>query len=157
MTTLLKRGALALVALLIFSSDAFAQSPVGMWRTIDDETGEPRSIVEIYEQEGELFGKIVEILPEDRSPICEVCEGEYEGQNLIGVVIVKGMEKDGDEWEDGTITDPKNGKTYNAKMSLSDPNTLEVRGFIKVPLMGSAIGRTQTWYRVADDSMDTSM
>jgi uncharacterized protein (DUF2147 family) len=148
MTTLLKRGALALIALLILSSDAFAQTPVGMWRTIDDETGEARSIVEIYEEDGALHGKIVEILPEGRSPVCEICEGEYEGRNLIGAVILEGMERDGDEWDDGKITDPKNGKTYNAKMSLADPNTLDVRGFIKVPLMGSAIGRTQTWYRV---------
>lgn len=148
MTKLLKPGLFALTALLVFSAAAYAQSPVGMWRTIDDETGEPKSIVEIYEQDGELFGKIVEILPEGRSPICDICEGEYANKNLIGAVIIKGMEQDGDEWEDGSITDPKNGKTYSAKMSLSDPNTLNVRGFIKVPLMGSSLGRTQTWYRV---------
>ena len=119
-----------------------------MWRTIDDETGEPKSVVEIYEQDGELFGKIAKILPEGRSPICDICEGEYAGKNLVGAVILKGMERDGDEWDDGKITDPKNGKTYSAKMSLRDANTLEVRGFIKVPLMGSSLGRTQTWYRV---------
>ena len=152
MNTLLKRSTALLAALLIFSAAAYAQSPVGQWRTIDDETGEARSIVEIYEEDGELYGKIVEILPESRSPICDVCEGEYEGKNLIGAVIVKGMEQDGDEWEDGTITDPKNGKTYSAKMSLDGPDTLNVRGFTKVPLMGSAIGRTQTWYRVQSES-----
>lgn len=152
MNTLLKRSTALLAALLIFSGAAYAQSPLGQWRTIDDETGEAKSVVEIYEQDGELYGKIVQILPEGRSPICDICEGEYHNKDLVGVVIIKGMEQDGDEWEDGTITDPKNGKTYNAKMSLEDPNTLNVRGFIKVPLMGSAIGRTQTWYRVQSES-----
>ena len=148
MTKLMKPGLFALVAVFFFSAAAYAQSPVGMWRTIDDETGEPKSVVQIYEQDGELFGKIAKILPEGRSAICDICEGEYAGKNLVGAVILKDMERDGDEWEDGSITDPKNGKTYSAKMSLKDANTLEVRGFIKVPLLGSSLGRTQTWYRV---------
>ncbi len=148
MTKLMKLGLFALAALFFFSAAAYAQSPVGMWRTIDDETGEPKSIVEIYEQDGELYGKIAEILPEGRSSICDICEGEYANKDLIGAVILEGMEQDGDEWEGGSITDPKNGKTYSAKMSLQDANTLNVRGFIKVPLMGSSLGRTQTWYRV---------
>ncbi len=147
----LTRFGLLTVACLLFASTAFAQSPVGMWRTIDDETGEPKSIVQIYEQGGKLYGKIVKLLPDDGSipALCEVCEGEYAGKPLVGAVIIEGMERDGDEWEDGSITDPKNGKTYSAKMSLKDADTLEVRGFIKVPLMGSALGRTQTWYRAS--------
>ncbi len=148
----LTRSGLLAAACLFFASTAFAQSPVGQWRTIDDETGEPKSIVEIYEQNGALYGKIVKLLPEDRPTICDVCEGEFKDKDLIGVVVIKGLERDGDEWDGGTITDPKNDKTYNAKMSLKDANTLEVRGFIKVPLMGSALGRTQTWYRVASGS-----
>ncbi|MEM1043635.1 MAG: DUF2147 domain-containing protein [Bacteroidota bacterium] len=149
---ILTRFVLLAVACVFLGSTAFAQSPIGMWRTIDDETGEPKSLVEIYEQDGELYGKIAKLLPDDGSipEVCEICEGEYHNKPLVGVVIIKGMEQDGDEWEDGTITDPANGKTYSAKMSLSDANTLEVRGFIKVPLMGSALGRTQTWYRVAE-------
>ena len=75
-------------------------------------------------------------------------EGEYAGRELVGAVILRDLDQDGNEWSGGKITDPKNGKTYNVKMSLRDANTLDVRGFIKVPLMGSAIGRTQTWYRV---------
>lgn len=148
MTKLMNSGLLLVVALLL-SASTFAQSPVGQWRTIDDETGEPRSIVEIYEEDDRLFGKIVEILPEGRSSICEECEGEYAGKELIGTVILRDLERDGDEWGGGKITDPENGKTYNVKMSLQDEDTLDVRGFIKVPLMGSALGRTQTWYRVS--------
>lgn len=147
MTRLMNSGLLLAVALL-FSATALAQSPVGEWRTIDDETGEPKSVVEIYEENGKLHGKIIRILPEGHSSICDDCEGEYAGKELIGAVILRDLERDGDEWEGGKITDPKNGKTYNVKMSLQDANTLDVRGFIKVPLMGSALGRTQTWYRV---------
>ena len=149
MTKLMNTG-LLFALMLCFSATAFAQSPVGMWRTIDDETGEPKSVVEVYQQGDKLFGKIVEILPEGRSSVCDICEGEYAGKDLIGAVILRDLERDGDEWDSGKITDPKNGKTYNAKMSLTDANTLDVRGFIKVPLMGSALGRTQTWYRVTE-------
>lgn len=147
MTKLMNSGLLLVVALL-FSASAFAQSPVGEWRTIDDETGEPKSIVEIYQENGKLHGKIVQILPEGRPSICDDCEGEYAGRELVGAVILRDLDRDGDEWSGGKITDPKNGKTYNVKMSLQDANTLDVRGFIRVPLMGSALGRTQTWYRV---------
>ena len=147
MNKLMNAGLLIVVALLL-SASAFAQSPVGQWRTIDDETGEPKSIVEIYQENDKLFGKIVRILPEGSSSICDECEGEYAGRELVGAVILRDLEQNGDEWSGGKITDPKNGKTYNVKMSLRDANTLDVRGFIKVPLMGSALGRTQTWYRV---------
>ena len=149
MNKLMHSGLLLAVA-LVFSATAFAQSPVGKWRTIDDETGEAKSVVEIYQQNGKLFGKIAKVLPEGRSSICDICEGEYAGKDLVGAVILRDLERDGDEWDGGKITDPKNGKTYNAKMSLSDANTLDVRGFVKVPLMGSALGRTQTWYRVKE-------
>lgn len=147
MTKLMNSGLLLAVALL-FSAGAFAQTPIGEWRTIDDETGEPKSVVEIYEQDGKLFGKIVQILPEGTTTICDECEGEYAGQELVGAVILRDLEADGDAWGGGKITDPKNGKTYSVKMSLDGADTLNVRGFIKVPLMGSALGRTQTWYRV---------
>lgn len=147
MTKLMNSGLLLVVALL-FSATAFAQSPVGQWRTIDDETGEPKSVVEIYEEDGKLHGKIVRLLPEGTPSVCDECEGEYAGKELVGAVILRDLERDGDAWGGGKITDPKNGKTYDVRMSLQDANTLDVRGFIKVPLMGSAIGRTQTWYRV---------
>ena len=151
MNKLMHSGLLLAVAFL-FSASAFAQSPIGKWRTIDDETGEAKSVVEIYQDGNKLFGKIVKLLPEGRPTVCPVdeCEGEYSGKELIGAVILRDLKRDGDDWEDGKITDPGNGKTYNAKMSLADANTLEVRGFIKVPLMGSALGRTQTWYRVTE-------
>ncbi len=152
------RGSLLILALLLVSAPAVqAQqaSPVGSWRTIDDETNEPKSIVEIYEGEDDkLYGKVVEILKPSREAernaqgeiICTACDGERKNQPIEGMVIIESMEKDGDEWEDGTILDPAKGKTYKAKMSLQDANTLDVRGFVGF----SFIGRTQTWERVTD-------
>lgn len=138
---------LAILFLLGLAAPAFAQSsPVGVWRTIDDETGEPKSLVRIYEQDGKLFGDIVTLLPEGR--VCEDCAEDYDGRTLEGETIIRDLEPNGDEWSDGRITDPKNGKTYSLKASLEGPNRLRLRGYIKVPLMGSTLGRTQIWERV---------
>lgn len=142
--TFLRRGALAAFAFSLLASAAFAQSAVGQWTTIDDETGEPKSIIEVYEQDGRFFGKIVKLLPEGRNSICDTCEGTYKGKELIGAVILKDLEQKGDTWAGGQITDPKNGKTYKAKMSLDGTDKLNVRGYIGMPMLG----RTQVWHRV---------
>lgn len=133
---------LGLIALLAFALPAMAQSPVGVWRTIDDDDGEPKSEVEIYEQGGKLFGRVLRLLPEGQ--LCEDCADQYEGSNMQGVVFLRDMEPDGDEWSGGNITDPKNGRTYRCKMKLDGPNRLEVRGFLGISLLG----RTQVWERV---------
>ena len=132
-------GALLLLALAF---PAFAQSPVGVWRTIDDESGEPKSHVEIFEQDGKLHGRIVMLLPEGRT--CTPCADGFEGRDLRGVVILRDMEQDGDEWNGGSITDPKSGRNYRAKMSLDGATRLRVRGFVGF----SMLGRTQVWERV---------
>ena len=135
--------AFGVVALLLIATSAFAQaSPVGVWRTVDDEDGEPKSNVEIYEQGGKLFGRIQMLLPEGR--VCSPCAEEFEGRDLRGVVILRDMEARGEGWDGGTIRDPKTGRTYRAKMSLDGPNRLRVRGFVGFSLLG----RTQVWERV---------
>lgn len=146
-----------LVALLVALSApvlAQAQSPTGRWQTIDDKTGEPRSIVEIYEgDDGQLYGKVVEIVQasddakrnDEGQIICSACEGKKHNQPIEGMVILEGLEKDGDEWDGGTILDPENGKTYKAKISLDGEDKLNVRGYIGVALFG----RTQTWHRAS--------
>lgn len=129
-------------------------SPVGMWRQIDDETGRARSIIEIYQHDDELRGRIVEILqPGDKAKrnsagkvICTTCEGDRHNQPVEGMVILKGLKKDGEEWKGGTIFDPSRGKQYNAKMELVSPDRLEVRGYIGF----SFVGRTQTWHRAKE-------
>ncbi|MDX1419009.1 MAG: DUF2147 domain-containing protein [Rubricoccaceae bacterium] len=133
---------LGALALLLFAVPALAQSPVGVWRTIDDETGEAKSHVEIFEQSGKLHGRILMLLPEGRT--CTPCADEFEGRDLRGVVVLRDMEPNGDEWSGGTITDPKSGRTYRAKMELDGATRLRVRGFVGFSLLG----RTQVWERV---------
>ncbi len=117
---------------------------LGLWKTIDDNTGEAKSIVEIYTQNDKVYGKIVAILnPDDRDKTCIYCEGDEKGQPLIGLDIIKNMQWDDDRYEDGTIFDPEKGKTYNAKLWVDeqDADVLKVRGYI------AFLFRTQEWQR----------
>ncbi|MGV3458921.1 MAG: DUF2147 domain-containing protein [Flavobacterium sp.] len=123
-----------------------AQAQVtGKWKTIDDETGKAKSIVEIYESNGKLYGKIVEILnPAKKDSKCTECEGADKGKPIQGLVIIKGLTKDGNEWTDGDILDPTKGKLYSCTLKLDGKDKLKVRGYLGVSLLG----RTQTWTRV---------
>ncbi|MHA7057092.1 DUF2147 domain-containing protein [Aquimarina sp. M1] len=133
------------IVLIFLVSIINAQSEViGKWKTIDDNTGEAKSIVEIYKKGNKLYGKIARILKEsDRDKLCVACEGDDYNQPIEGMVILKGLQKDGDEYEDGTIMDPENGKVYNCKIWVDedDPNTLNVRGYI------AFLYRTQRWVK----------
>lgn len=143
--------AVVLLALMIGLTNnlaaADASTPVGQWKTIDDETNVPRSIVEISEVNGELQGRVTKIFyrPDEKpDPVCEKCDGPRKDQPIIGMIFLWGLKPDGNGWAGGHILDPKNGKTYNAKLSLQDAgNMLRVRGFIGTPLLG----RSQTWLR----------
>jgi uncharacterized protein (DUF2147 family) len=124
-------------------------SPVGLWTTIDDETGVKKSMVEIYEAEdGQLEGRVVEILHSDRgpNPRCTECKGDRKDQPILRMVILWGMranEGEG-EWTGGRILDPTNGKEYKCRLRLLPDDKLEVRGFIGFSLLG----RSQEWQRV---------
>ena len=132
---------------LFFFGGLQAQSVEGKWATVDDETGEKKSIVSIEVMDGKLQGTIVELLlPEDQGKLCVNCTGKKKNQPIQGMQIVNDLEKDGDEWSDGTILDPKNGKEYSCIISLEEANKLKVRGYLGF----SIIGRTQYWYRVED-------
>lgn len=138
---------------LFFMSPALAQdnaSLLGQWRTIDDETGKPKSIIELYENNGEIDGRIMEILnPSKPNPLCDKCEGERANQPITGMVIVWGVKANeaGDAWVGGEILDPKKGKAYQVKMSLKENGAkLKVRGYIGAPILG----RTQVWERVIE-------
>ena len=132
-----------LLALALFALPAMAQSPVGQWRTIDDETGEPKSIVRIFEEGGQMHGEIVKLLPEGRR--CEDCAGSFNNSTLRGTRILTGLSPDGDEYNGGTITDPKTGKVYKVKMKVQRDGRLYLRGYVGIP----ALGRTQYWERVS--------
>ena len=123
-------------------------SPVGKWKTIDDETHQVKSIVEITENGGLLEGKVLQVLkpddPNDVHPVCKKCEGERKNKPIEGMTIMWGLKKDGDEWSGGQILDPSKGKIYKVTIKLIDGgNKLDVHGFIGFSL----IGRSQEWQR----------
>jgi uncharacterized protein (DUF2147 family) len=140
--------AIAILSAVICSA-AFAGelSPVGLWKTIDDNTGKPRGLVRITEVNGEYQGKVEKIFPkpgEEPNPKCEKCDGARHNQSVIGMTILWGLKKQGDEYQGGTILDPENGQVYHARMKLDgEGGKLSVRGFIGLALLG----RTQTWVR----------
>ena len=123
---------------LVFQTSGFE----GKWVTVDDETGVEKSIITLYVQNDKLYGKIDELLlDEDKGKVCSNCKGSEKNQPIEGLLILKGLTKDGDSWTDGTILDPANGKEYDCTISLNGPSKLKVRGFIGF----SFLGRTQVW------------
>ncbi|MBP7680070.1 MAG: DUF2147 domain-containing protein [Saprospiraceae bacterium] len=134
------------VALLLCSVWAQAQkSPVGIWKTIDDKTGEAKSYVEIYEQSGKFHGKIIKLLKSPADKVCEKCTGEKKDKPLMGMVILSDLKPYDYYWRSGTIMDPENGNEYgcSAWFEKNKPDELRVRG-----KHWTGIFRTQTWYRV---------
>jgi uncharacterized protein (DUF2147 family) len=129
------------------ADNSSVNSPVGRWKTVDDVTGEVKSVVTITLENGKLYGRIQKLVnpdPKDPSPTCEDCTGDQKGKPVIGLQILQDLQKDGDAWTGGTILDPKNGKIYKCLLSLEAGGTkLKVRGFIGLSLLG----RTQYWIR----------
>jgi uncharacterized protein (DUF2147 family) len=138
-----------LIAAVLAVPAAWAQnSPVGLWKTIDDETGKPKSLVRISETpNGELTGKVEKLFrdpSEDQNPKCIKCEGAMKDQPILGMTILTGLKKDGESYTGGHVIDPGKGKSYNAKVTVKDDGKkLDMRGYIGTPLLG----RTQTWVR----------
>jgi uncharacterized protein (DUF2147 family) len=135
------------LALLAAAGAAFAQAtPAGLWKTIDDETKQEKSLVRITDNDGVLSGKIEKILdPAKQDEKCDKCSDARKGQPKLGMTIIEGVKKNADEpyWDGGSILDPNNGKTYKVRMTLKDGGkTMEVRGFI------AFFYRNQTWQRV---------
>ena len=121
-----------------------AQDVTGKWKTIDDETGKAKSIVEITESNGKIYGKVVEILTDKKDAKCDKCPGADKGKPIKGLTIIKGLKKDGKEYTGGTITDPTSGKEYKCAIKPNGTDKLDVRGYVGI----QALGRTQTWVRV---------
>ena len=119
-------------------------SPVGIWKTIDDNSGEARSHVEIFEKDGRFYGKIVKLLQESETTLCEKCPDEKKNQPLVGLEILWDLKKHKDYWSSGRIMDPENGKTYKCNLRLDGKDKLKVRGYIGF----AALGRTQVWHRL---------
>jgi len=124
-----------------------ADSPIGLWKTIDDKTGAARAIVRIYEQDGRLFGKIEgSFMPGAEHRFCEVCTDERKGRPMLGLIIIRNMKHTGDEYSGGDILDPDTGSVYHCKMHVEGGTRLVLRGYIGISLLG----RNQTWQRMPE-------
>jgi uncharacterized protein (DUF2147 family) len=145
--TLLSRLTLA-TGLLLAAGTAFAatDTPVGTWKTIDDTTHQPKSIVQIIDNDGELQAKVVKVLQSDEgpNPVCKACDGERKNKPIEGMTIMWGVTKNDRIWDGGKILDPKSGKIYKVKLSMQDGGQkLDVHGYIGFALLG----RSQIWER----------
>lgn len=136
-----------LIALTFVTILVNAQSKIlGKWQSVDDKSGETRSIVEITERGTKIYGKIIKIFPkptEDPDPVCKECSTSDDRYNkkILGMEIIRDMIKDDDEYTGGHILDPEVGKVYRCKLWLEN-GTLKVRGYL------GPFFRTQTWQRV---------
>ena len=146
----MKKVLMALVATFV-TGVAFAQAtPVGLWKSIDDETKTEKSLIRITEAGGVVGGRIEKLLGADakQDAVCEECTDDRKGKPIVGMTIIRGVKKNAETdglWDGGTILDPNNGKTYKVRFKpVNGGKTLEVRGYIGMPLLG----RTQTWQRV---------
>lgn len=132
--------------LLALSLSAAAADATGRWKTIDDETGKVKSIVEVSRAaNGSLTGKVVELVNSARgpNPVCDKCSGANKNKPIKGLTILWNLKADGaNEWSGGTILDPAKGKTYKSKATLQPGgNKLDVAGCV------AFFCRAQTWVR----------
>jgi len=142
------RNSFTACVLLCAGALAMAQmTPVGSWHTIDDETQEIKSEVQIVDSAGVLNGKVTKLLRKGarQEAVCDKCADDRKDKPMLGLEIIRGAKKaDGrDVWEGGKILDPEKGSTYGLRLTPIDGGKkLEVRGSI------GPFGRTQTWVRV---------
>jgi uncharacterized protein (DUF2147 family) len=141
---------LCLLATHVPAQQAPANTPVGYWKTIDDHTGQARAIVEIFEVNGELRGRIDKFLnlPNGmKPPTCDKCPGDKRGKPVLGLEFLWGFKRDGASWSDGSVLDPEEGHVYRANLEMLDGGKrLKLFGYVRVVFK---IGRSQTWTRVA--------
>ena len=140
----MKRTKMLLVAMVLFATQMLAQTPiVGEWITVDDATGEQKSVVRIYQADnGKYYGQIIELFGEGAAAaVCEVCEGAEHNQPIVGLTIIRDMQLKDGELRGGKVLDPDNGKFYYAKVYLKD-GKLVLRGSLD---KAGLLGRSQTW------------
>lgn len=132
------------ILLLVITTSINAQSIFGEWENRDEETNKVDSVISVYEKDGKAFAKIIEITNKDRQKaVCDKCSGSRKNNPILGMNILTGLKKDGDEWSGGTILDPKNGKEYKCYIALENKDKLKIRGYIGF----SVFGRTAYWHR----------
>lgn len=143
----MKRLAFLIAAFALHAAALAQATPVGLWKTIDDETKTEKSLVRIVESGGVLGGKIEKLLdPAKQNDVCDKCSDERKGKPIVGLSIIRNAKQDGEDksvWTGGEILDPNNGKTYRLRLKpLDGGKQLEVRGYV------GPFFRNQTWIRV---------
>ncbi|MCW5661825.1 MAG: DUF2147 domain-containing protein [Burkholderiaceae bacterium] len=136
-------GALALAGL----SAAAQNTPVGLWKTIDDDGKTEKSLVRISDAGGVLSGKIEKIFdPTKQDSKCDKCTDDRKDQPVLGMVILRNLKQDADDkevWSGGEVLDPNNGKVYKTRLKpIEGGKQLQMRGYI------GPFYRTQVWQRV---------
>lgn len=137
-----------LVLVFLMSVSSYSQGVFGTWKTIDDRTGKPKAIIDIYKKNGSMYGKVVEIVEigkEDSK--CTKCEGDLKNKPVVGMTIITKGEKGTDgKWRGNRLFDPQQAMTFRFKIWLNPENIneLKVRGYL------AFIYRTQTWLRVKE-------
>lgn len=137
------------LALAVSAACAAEPTPVGVWKTIDDDGKTEKSLVRISESGGQLSGRIETLFDTSKKDsVCEKCSDERKDKKLQGLTILRNVTKQADDatlWAGGDILDPNNGKIYKVRLrTIDDGKKLEVRGYVGMPMLG----RTQTWIRV---------
>ena len=142
----MRKAFLALVLMAVGMPTMAQMSPVGVWKSMDEKTGAPKSQVRITESGGVLTGKVERVLREgaDQAAVCDKCSDDRKDKPIVGLEIIRGAQQAEGKavWEGGKILDPENGKTYTLRLTpIEGGAKLEVRGSI------GPFGRTQTWVR----------
>ena len=123
-----------------------SQTVFGKWKTIDDRTGNPKAIINIYEKDGLMYGFVEKIVePGKEDALCKKCDGDKKDKPVVGMTIIDGLKENEDgEWKGKTLFDPEQAMTFHCKIWLNPDNTdeLKVRGYL------AFLYRTQTWLRV---------
>lgn len=144
---MMKRSKVLVLLLFLMVSTTYAQTVFGKWKTIDDKSGQPKAIVEIFKRNGLVYGKILKILEKGKeNALCEKCKGDQKNKPIQGMYVIKGLEKKEDEYKNGRLFDPEYGVEVRGKIWLNpdDSDELMVRGYI------AFLYRTQTWQRLKE-------
>jgi uncharacterized protein (DUF2147 family) len=146
-------GAIILLSVASLPLRAAEPSAGGLWEQVDEKSGKPESWFRIVEKNGVYEGTVAKIFfkpGEDENWACDKCEGDEKGRPVLGLALIKGMQRNGLDYKNGTIMNPRDGAVYRATMELSpDGQKLKVRGYLLVEILG----RTQIWNRLPDNAL----